>query len=422
MRPDAVTIGVDVGTSGVRAVALNRHFTPVAKGEAAMGTEAGALRNPALWWGATETALDALFRTVDPRRVVAIAVDGTSGTVLAVDGQGEPLAPALLYNDSVPDVAILDRITREAPPQSGAHGPTSGLAKLLVLEATCRPARILHQADWIAGRLCGRFDVSDENNALKTGYDPVARTWPDWIERTGADTRLLPTVVPPGSRLAPITGATADRFGLPAATLIVSGTTDGCASYLATGAAEVGEAVTALGSTLVVKLLCDKPLFAPEYGLYSHRLGETWLAGGASNTGGAVLAAYFEPTRLDELSAAIDPTIETGLDYYPLLKPGERFPVNDPTLKPRVEPRPESDARFLQGLLEGMASIEALAYQRLASVGGPKTVSVRTVGGGAKNRAWTQIRERRLGMPLTPAASEDAALGTARLAWQGIMA
>jgi sugar (pentulose or hexulose) kinase len=69
-----------------------------------------------------------------------------------------------------------------------------------------------------------------------------------------------------------------------------------------------------------------------------------------------------------------------------------------------------------------MASIEALAYQRLASVGGPKTVSVRTVGGGAKNRAWTQIRERRLGMPLTPAASEDAALGTARLAWQGIMA
>jgi len=180
--------------------------------------------------------------------------------------------------------------------------------------------------------------------------------------------------------------------------------------------------VTALGSTLVVKLLCDKPLFAPEYGLYSHRLGDTWLAGGASNTGGVVLAAYFEPERLAELSAVIDPTIETGLDYYPLLKPGERFPINDPTLKPRIEPRPASDALFLQGLLEGMAGVEALAYERLASVGGPKTVSVRTVGGGAKNQAWTRIRERRLGMPLTPAASEDAALGTARLAWQGVRA
>jgi len=86
----------------------------------------------------------------------------------------------------------------------------------------------------------------------------------------------------------------ADRFALSADVHVLAGTTDGCASLLATGAARPGDAVMALGSTLVLKILSDKPLFAPEFGLYSHRIGDVWLAGGASNTGGRVLAQYFD--------------------------------------------------------------------------------------------------------------------------------
>jgi sugar (pentulose or hexulose) kinase len=206
---------------------------------------------------------------------------------------------------------------------------------------------------------------------------------------------------------------------VPGDTVVVAGTTDGCASFLATGADRPGDGVSALGTTLTVKMLSERPLFAPEYGLYSHRIGDMWLAGGASNTGGAVLAAHFSAERITELSAAIDPAAETGLDFYPLTKPGERFPIADPALPPRMAPRPAEDGEFLKAIFEGIAGVESLAYERLAALGGPRLRSVRTVGGGAGNPAWTAIRARKLGVPFLPALSEEAAAGTARLALSG---
>ena len=62
--------------------------------------------------------------------------------------------------------------------------------------------------------------------------------------------------------------------------------------------------------------------------------------GGASLTGGAVLKKFFTNEELDTLTKRIDPDSPTGLDYYPLLSPGERFPEYDPDKPPRLEPRP----------------------------------------------------------------------------------
>jgi hypothetical protein len=153
---------------------------------------------------------------------------------------------------------------------------------------------------------------------------------------------------------------------------------------------------------------------------YSHRIGSTWLAGGASNTGGKVIEQFFPRDRLAELSASLNPERPTGLNYYPLPKPGERFPINDPKLPPRLEPRPKDDATFLQAILEGVADVEALAYRKLAKLGAPPLRSVRTVGGGAANSAWTKIRERKLGAPFKHAESQDACAGVARLALQSL--
>jgi sugar (pentulose or hexulose) kinase len=208
-------------------------------------------------------------------------------------------------------------------------------------------------------------------------------------------------------------------FGLPREMVVVAGTTDGCASFLATGASAIGDGVTALGSSLTIKILSDRPISAPRFGIYSHRLGDVWLAGGASNSGGKVLKQHFPLARVIELSAAIDPMTETGLDYYPLAAAGERFPIADPALPPRLVPRPLEDADYLKAMLEGIAAIEALGYDRLAELGAPRLTSVRSVGGGAANAAWTAIRQRRLGVDFLPALSDDAAAGTARLALMG---
>lgn len=414
-------LGIDVGTSGVRAClidaaeqVLDTEHIPL---PSASRDGARCEQDPQLWWQALERVLDALAARRDLGNVAALALDATSATLLACDAAGEPLGPALMYNDcrAVSEAA---RIAATAPAECGAHGASSSLAKALWLSAHA-PTRNtrwwLHQADWLNGRLLGHYGHSDENNALKLGYDPIACRWPEWLSKLDMDMNRLPRVLAPGTPLGPLHPDWTRRWRMPQAQ-IVAGTTDSTAAFLATGANRIGQAVTSLGSTLVLKVLAERPVFAPQYGVYSHRLGDRWLAGGASNSGGAVLRQCFSDAQLRALEARLHPERPTGLDYYPLPAPGERFPLNDPQLAPRMTPRPADDAQFLQGILEGIADIEARGYALLHDLGAPYPLEVISCGGGARNAPWRALRARRLGVPVTVAAHQDAAFGAARLA------
>jgi HAD superfamily hydrolase (TIGR01459 family) len=414
-------IGIDLGTSGVRAAAVDVNGKVLALGTAKLPPTLalGARReqHPDDWWVGVKLALRELGKQVDLARARAIAVAGTSGTIVPVDAENLPLAAARMYDDA--DTGDLPAKLRAlAPRESAAHGATSPAARALGWVGLPGLHRILHQADWVNRQLGATEVVTDENNALKTGYDPVARAWPDWLRTFGLDPALLPTVVPVGAKIGELDGVAANTLGLPAGIPIAAGTTDGCATFLASGAQEVGDGATALGSTLVLKLLCDRPIFAPEYGIYSHRLGDRWLAGGASNCGGRTLANLWTAEELVDLTGRTTPEQPTGLSYYPLPATGERFPIADANLAPRLAPRPTDDARFLQGILEGLAEVERLGYQRLRELGGPALRSIRHAGGGARNPAWMKLRARALGITLDEAASEEAAAGVARLAWR----
>jgi sugar (pentulose or hexulose) kinase len=418
-----LVLGIDVGTSGVRVAAIDQTARVVAF---AASTMPAALRHndritqdSAVWGRGLDDAMMRLASMVDLARVCAIAVDGTSGTLVAVNSCGVPVTAGSLYNDHADDASIA-AVERAAPAHAAVHGATSPLARAMRLLRAGGVTKILHQADWIAGQFSGRFDISDESNSLKTGYDPVARAWPDWIAATGVEPSHLPAVVPAGTMVGQVSTAAARRFGVPTRAVVVAGSTDGCAAFLASGAGKPGDAVTSLGSTLVLKLASERPLFAPEYGLYSHRIGDIWLAGGASNTGGAVLAQFFTAEEIRDTSRRIDPGTPSGLDYYPLPAKGERFPVNDPALQPRMTPRPDDDAVFLQALFEGIAKIEALGYRRLTELGGPQLTCVTTVGGGAANEVWSRIRATALGVPVLVSGSDEAAVGVARLAWRAL--
>jgi hypothetical protein len=416
-------VGIDLGTSGVRAVAIDD--ADVVHGAAALPLPPSrrdgrrTSQNPLDWWDGVQSVLEALCRQVGPRHVRAIAVDGTSGTLLLADVDGRPLGEALMYDDASTDEEA-GRIARHAPSRSAAAGSGSALARLLHLSPRHPQARhALHQADWIAGRLTRAYGTSDENNALKLGYDPVARRWPAWLAQLGFPESLLPRVVAPGTAIGVVANDVARPFGLADDVRVVAGTTDGVAAFLCTGAGRVGDAVTSLGSTLVVKVLCEQPIVAPEFGIYSHRIGDAWLAGGASNAGAAALLQFFDLETIRRMSRAIDAARPTGLDYYPLVGIGERFPTNDPAMHARTSPRPADDTLFLQGLLEGIAAVERRAYRRLESLGALYPAAVRTVGGGAANDAWTAIRSRTLGVTVTASLRTDAAFGAALLARQG---
>lgn len=405
-------LGIDFGTGGARAVTIDDAGEVLAE----RAYDFHGAQSASLW----RTALFELLGQIPfeiRRQLRAIAIDGTSASVLPCGRDGEPLASPLLYNDARASEQAR-RIAEIAPPDHVAASATSGLAKLLWLTAQpeCRDAAFfLHQADWLGFLLHGQPGVSDCHNALKSGADPETLDYPGWVRQLpGAS--LLPRIQMPGSVVGAISGRIAHHFALPRECVVRAGTTDSIAAFIAAGARGPGEAVTSLGSTLVLKLLSDKRVESAAHGVYSHRFGRRWLAGGASNSGGAVLRAFFSDEQLAELSQHIDPTRPSGLDYYPLVRPGERFPVNDPAWPPRLAPRPEDDSRFLHGMLEGIARIEAQGYHLLESLGATPLSRVFSAGGGADNPAWTAMRQQALGVPVSPAPHTEAAYGAALLA------
>jgi sugar (pentulose or hexulose) kinase len=380
-------------------------------------------QDPLIWWQSLLQALQGLLANISTREVRAISIDGTSSSLLVCDRLGQPLSAALMYNDSrAQHAAELVRI--HAPADSATQGPGSSLAKLIHLQQLHSDAsHALHQSDWLMGQLSGSFGISDENNCLKLGYRPGDKDWPVWMDALGIKHAMLPKVYPPGTAVAVIKKELANKLGVPAHTCIVTGTTDSTAAFLATGANKTGQAVTSLGSTLVTKIIADVPIYASKYGIYSHRIFGHWLVGGASNSGGAALLQCFSTEEMEDLTPLLDPEHDTALDYYPLPQTGERFPRADPGLEPRMpaalpDDRP-SRAIIFQGLLEGLSRIEKQAYQLLTQLGAPYPDSVLSVGGGAANPAWNQIRQRYLGVKVSQAAHHEAAYGAALLALHG---
>ncbi len=432
-------LGIDFGTSGARAIVIDAEqviqtqtsqtFLPATSASA---TSAPAISanpahaNTAIWntviWQATLYQLLAQIPIAIRHQIQAIALNGTSSTSLIVDAQGQPLRPALMYNDAraIDQIQCLRAI---APPHHTVLSSTSSLAKLLWYRQQpefVQARYFLHQADWLGFLLHGQLGISDYHNSLKLGYDVALLRYPDWLLALDI-APLLPQVVTPGQAIGPIHATIAQTFELPPDCCVCAGTTDSIAAFLASGATQPGEAVTSLGSTLVLKLLSTTRVDDDRTGIYSHRLGEHWLVGGASNTGGAVLRHFFTDSELARLSQTIDPTRPSAYDYYPLIQPGERFPINDPQLLPQLEPRPIDDGAFLQGLLDGMARIEAKGYSLLQQMGGSPLNYVYTAGGGAQNSAWSAIRQRYLGVPVTRSVQTEAAYGTATLALNGAL-
>lgn len=418
-------LGIDFGTSGCRATIIDDQARIQAEArhplEPPVSINGRIEQDPGIWIDGLQALLQRIGTKTPLDKIKRLAIDGTSGTVLLTTPEGRPLTPALMYNDA----SSLDTvpIIREVCPDQNhiALNPSSGLAKAIQLSdtTTTEHYRIVTQADFISGYLSQRFNFSDEHNSLKLGYDPKARAWPEWIAQL-VNMKSLPDVLPPGTDAACIDAEIADALGLPDNCRICAGSTDANAAFLATGAHSIGDAVTSLGSTLVLKILSEQPVSDSASGVYSHRLGNLWLAGGASNTGARILREFFDDEELKTLSLQIDPQKPSTLAYYPLASTGERFPEANPEKQPLLTPRPDSDVCFLLGLLESLARIEHQGYSRLQDLGAQPVRRIFTAGGGSKNPQWTAIRKRLMGISVLQAEHSEASYGSALLALRGL--
>jgi sugar (pentulose or hexulose) kinase len=408
-------LGIDFGTSGARAIAID-HSCKIIFEHKILFPE--TVNNWCCLWRKT------LFRLIESipltikLNIAKIAIDGTSSTVLLCDQRGNPLAEPVFYNDDRGKI-YLDKLKKIAPQNCSFINATSSLAKLFWYsqQSYFKDGKyLLHQADWLAFLLHQKIGISDYHNAIKLGYDPELMDYPNWLKNLSFY-EMFPQVLRSGLIVSEVDRRVSFDYNLPENCLICAGTTDSIAAFLASGANRVGDAVTSLGSTLVLKMLSRYRIDDNHYGIYSHRLGNLWLVGGASNAGGTILKHFFNNRELIEYSTRINPNIACDLDYYPLLNKGERFPINDPELMPNVEPIPKNKAEFLYGLLTGLTKIEALGYQRLTELGATHPISIYTSGGGAKNPTWHLIRQKYFNCPVLISQQTEAAYGSALLAF-----
>ncbi|CAA9274779.1 MAG: carbohydrate kinase, FGGY(), partial [uncultured Corynebacteriales bacterium] len=358
------------------------------------------------------------------RPPAAVAVDGTSGTVLVQDAAGAARSPGLMYDDR----RAADDARAAAEAGAGlwdelGHRPQAGWglpkARWLVRSGAVGPGdRIVHQADHVAARLTGHPVATDTSNALKTGYDLVRLRWPaEVLDALGLPAELFPEVVRPGTELGRVGAAAAAATGIPAGTPVRAGMTDGCAAQIAARALRPGSWSSALGTTLVVKGSTPQRLRDPGGAVYSHLNPDGgWLPGGASSTGAGVVARDFARADLAALTraaAAYEPA--PGI-CYPLAGQGERFPFLAPGATGFADGVGAGPAARFAAVLQGIALVERLAYDVLRGLGADTAGPVTFSGGATRNPYWTQLRADVLGRQVLLPAEVQAAAVVAVLA------
>jgi len=433
---DEVVLGIDVGTQGARVLAVRPDGALSAVAQQAFLPAEQSLpsgwfeQDPRSWWAAVAACLRQVMRELPPgTRVAGVSVDSTSGTILPVGEDGQPLCPALMYNDQRSQGQV-ERVQAAAKDHQGRFGFVFGssyaLPKILWIKEErpdlfARTRRFLHAADFIAGRLTGDYRYSDTSNALKTGYDLLDLCWPEFIERgLGLPLDRLPEVVPPGARVGQVWRGAAEETGLVPGTPVMAGATDGTAAQLASGAAEPGDWNSTLGTTLVVKGVSRILKTDPLGRVYSHRHPEGWwMPGGASNTGADWIQHEFPGADLEILNQQAAELIPTGRVRYPLLKRGERFPFIHPEAQGFIVGQPADQMEGYAAGLEGLALLERLAYEMLGAIGLEVGERVFITGGGSKSLLWSKIRASVLGKILVQPQVAETAFGAALIAASG---
>ncbi|MFI6698536.1 FGGY-family carbohydrate kinase [Streptomyces sp. NPDC050509] len=434
-RHGDVWIGIDLGTQSVRALAVTDDGQVVGRGSAPLTGHRERDRHeqlPADWWSGVRDALRGTLRTVAATRVRGLSVCGTSGTVLLTGPDGAPLTPALMYDDGRAGAEAVRAQEAGADVwRSMGHRiqPSWALAKLLWLTGAgaepgtaLRGARVCHQADFVTARLVGHPVPTDTSHALKTGYDLSTRSWPVAVhDRLGLAELDFPAAVLPGTPLGTVCAEAAEATGLAVSTPVVAGMTDGCAAQLGSGAWDIGQWNTVLGTTLVLKGVTAAPLHDPAGVLYSHLSPDGhWLPGGASSVGAGALTRAFpgaDLAHLDRLAAHREPA---GAVAYPLVSHGERFPFLAADAEPFVLGTPRDDADHYASLLQGVALVERLCLAYVGQLGAPVDRAVTFTGGATRSAYWNQLRADILGRRATVPAQTDSALGMAVLAAHGV--
>jgi len=423
-----MVLGVDVGTSGVRSLAATAEGEVLSEAHAALSDlpAAGSAheQDPSAWWRAVCHTMQELRESLGAGRrwagIVGITVTSTSGSLVLADSQGEPVRPAMLYDDGRSG-AVADELNRRFPAGQAPVNASFSLAKALWVRqeepsAWERASYLMHPADWLTAKLTGQWGVGDYSNALKLGYDQEKGGWNAAVGLADIPASMLPRVVAPGDQVGEVCARASEDTGLTPGVPVFAGASDGMASLIGSGASEVGQANTTLGTTLVWKVLSPtKPRLGP--GMYCHHLpSNLWAPGAASNTGPGSLQfdeAGVTPAEMDRRAA---PLLPTSAQCYLLRARGERFPFSNPQAKSFFEGPAASSSAAYAAQLQSLACVERWGYERLEACGVSVGTEVFSAGGAAASPVLSQLRADLMNRTVVRCANPTASFGAAILA------
>jgi len=423
-------LGIDIGTQGARTVLMDVQGTVIseAKESFPLSESFREEQSPQRWWESCLCSLQRLISNakdvIDLNNIKALSVTSTSGTVIPLDKNNAPLHNAIMYSDG--RSAHEGTLCKEAALQYNPEGYTgfnssSGLSKMVWFvhsfpDQVERIDKWVHAADFVTGKLSGTWGITDYTNALKSGYDLTQAEWPEYLFNVlPLKKEWLPNVVPSGTPIGTLEASVAAQLGLNKNIQVAAGMTDGCASQIASGAVNLGDWNTTIGTTLVVKGVTQQRIKDPDDSLYNHRHPEGWwMPGGASNIGADWVTKNFKDD-LQSLNEEAAQLIPTGKLSYPLLQKGERFPFVAPSAQGFEAEGLSRVERFVANM-EGVAYIERYAYEKIEAISGEKVKAIYTAGGASNSDVWLTIRSNVLNLPIYKMKQVTGAAGAAILA------
>jgi sugar (pentulose or hexulose) kinase len=429
-----IWIGVDIGTQSIRAIAiddsgitLGMHSVPLASFHDGVLHE----QNAGDWLAGAITCMSTVTsQLADPQSIGAISVSATSGTIVVVDEDGQPVTPGIMYDDSrgAEFAATANAADPELWGRLGYRAQGSwSLCEMAWLqrEGFLTTGRtVLNQPDIVTWALAGQPVASDSSHALKAGLDLDSLAWPETVfAALDIPLNALPAIVESGSIIGQVTAAASLLTGLPTGCSIVAGMTDGCAAQIATGALAPGDWSSVLGTTLVLKGASSQRLHDETGSVYAHRapFGGGWWPGGASSTGASAILNWLP--NIDPGDLVFTPAeLRDAPVVYPLAGHGERFPFvaseahsfalngEFPSLSTHGVPS------TFASVAKGLAFVERLCFDLLQMTGYNISGRLFFSGGGANNNLWSQLRSDVLGVPVFLPAVKEGAIGMAVLA------
>lgn len=433
-------LGLDLGTSAVKAVLVDGEQQVVAQANASLNVDRPrplwSEQNPEAWWRATDDAVQQLRRTAAPAlaTVRAIGLSGQMHGAVLLDAADRVVRPAILWNDgrAGAECAELERRAPRLHAIAGNLAMPGFTAPKLLWVAAHEPehfratARVLLPKDWLRLRLTGEH-VSEMSDASGTLWlDVAARAWsPELLAATGLDERAMPRLVEGSAPSGRLRREVGDAWGLPPDVVIAGGGGDNAAGAVGVGVVRPADAFLSLGTSGVYFVAGDRFAPAPETAVHAfcHALPRTWhqmsvilSAASCLSWLASVTGAADEATLLHEAerARAADPR----LVFLPYLS-GERTPHNDPHATGAFVGLTHASGRgdLARAVLEGVAFAFADGQDALLASGTAiGTVSV--IGGGARSQFWGRILASALDRPLRyhAAAEVGPAFGAARLA------